>query len=71
MEPGERQLHLGFDAARSGDPAPGSLVDDGVEQRRLPDARITAEHQHAAPAGAGIRDELIEDQGFGLPPSKP
>jgi hypothetical protein len=65
MEASESQLHLGFDAGGSGDPTPRRLAGEGLQQRGLPDARIAAQHEHAARPGARIRDQPIEHQGLG------
>ena len=69
MEPGEGQGHLGLHARRARHPAPGGRGPRGqvVQQRGLAHARVTADHQGAAPAALDRLDEPVEGGAFGVP----
>ena len=60
METGVRQLHLGLHAGDAGDATAGRLFDGIVEERRLADPRLAAEHQHAAPPLVDGREQPVE-----------
>ena len=51
MQRRERQLHLGLDAHRAQQRDVRRRCDRVLEQRRLPDARLPPQDQHAAAAG--------------------
>jgi hypothetical protein len=57
---GERELHLGFDPGRPGDPKLARSPDRVLEQRRLADARFAIRHQHAAAPAAHAIQEPVE-----------
>jgi hypothetical protein len=60
METGERQLRLGLHAGDAGDATAGRRLDGIVEERRLADPRLAAEHQHAAPPLVDGREQPVE-----------
>jgi hypothetical protein len=60
LQPGERQLHLGLDPRRPGDPAPGRRPDEVVEQSGLADARLAPHDQHLALAAPDGRQETVQ-----------
>jgi hypothetical protein len=49
MQPGERRLHLGFDARRADYVTTPSPLGQIVQERRLADARLAADDEHLAP----------------------
>ena len=59
VQAGERELHLGLDAGRAGDPASLRRRRQVPQQGGLPDPRLAAEDQHAALARAHARDESV------------
>ena len=60
MQAGERELHLGLDARRPGDPASLRGCRQVPQQRGLADPRLAAQDQHAALARAHSRDESFQ-----------
>ena len=60
MQPGERQLHLRLHARRPRHPAPRRAPGQVVHQRGLAHPRLTADHQHPAPARPYRVNELIQ-----------
>ena len=60
VQAGERQLHLGLDAGRPHDAAVRRTRHQVLEQRRLADARLAAEHEHLAPAPADGLEQPFE-----------
>jgi hypothetical protein len=55
----ERELHLGLDPERPGDPKPPSRLDRVLEQCGLADARLSTHHQNpAVPAGRGPQQPI-------------
>ena len=48
MQPGERQLHLGFDAGDVGDAKPGSPASGVAKKGSLPDTRLTTDDEDRA-----------------------
>jgi hypothetical protein len=65
MQPGERRLHLGFDARRAGYVTTPSPLGQIVQERRLADARLAADDEHLALPGLGSREEPVEHIAFG------
>jgi hypothetical protein len=63
----ERELHLGFDPGRPGDPQPARSLDRVVEQRRLADARFAMHHQHTATPAAHAVQEPVEHLALAFP----
>ena len=60
MQAGERELHLGLDARRPGDPASRRGHRQVLQQGGLADARLAAKHQHPALARSHSGDEPIQ-----------
>ena len=60
MQAGERELHLGLDARRPGDPASLRGRRQMPQQGGLADSRLAAEDQHATLTRAHSRDESIQ-----------
>jgi len=48
MQPGERQLHLGFDAGNMGDAKSGSLASRVAKEGRLSDTGLTTDDEDRA-----------------------
>jgi hypothetical protein len=48
MQPGERQLHLGFDAGDVGDAKPGSPASGVAKKGSLPDTGLTTDDEDRA-----------------------
>ena len=68
MQPGEGELHLGLDPDRLDDAASGCLRAEIAEERRLPDAGLSADDQHLALAAARGSEKAIEMLAFALAP---
>ena len=60
VQAGERELHLGLDARRPGDPASLRGRRQVPQQRGLADPRLAAQDQHPALARAHSRDEPVQ-----------
>ena len=60
MQTGERELHLGLDACRSGYPASLRCRRQMPQQSGLADSRLAAEDEHATLTRAHSRDESIQ-----------
>jgi hypothetical protein len=60
MQGRERQLHLGFDAHRAQQREVRRRFDRVLEQRRLPDARLPPQDQHAAAAGSRVGEQPVQ-----------
>jgi hypothetical protein len=60
MEAGERELHLGLDARRLGDPTPLCGFRQVRQQGGLSDSSLTSKHQHTTLACAHSRNESIQ-----------
>ncbi len=67
VQPGEGQLHLGFDPSGPCDPAPGRPPFEVVEQHGLADARLAAQHEHLAAAGTDLGQEPVQCLALLLP----
>ena len=70
VQPAEGDLHLGLDAARAqhrGGPGHRGRV---LEQRRLADPRLAAQHEHPARAVAGLRHEPLDARALGGAPQQ-
>jgi hypothetical protein len=68
VQPGERQLHLGLDARRPGDPAPRRSPVEVAQQRGLADARLAPHDERLAVAVPDVRHEPVQQLAFLLPP---
>ncbi len=64
------ELHLLLDTERSDGPEPPSRLDRVVEQRRLADARLSIDHQHAAVPAARRFEEPVEHLALAAPPEQ-
>src|SRR5215216_5603279 len=60
MQSGERQLHLGLDPGDPRDAETGCLPCAVVQERRLTDARLAADDQDRAVAGADVLQQPVE-----------
>jgi hypothetical protein len=61
MQPGERQIRLGFHAAGAQDPHPRRrLLYRVLQQRRLADPGLAAHHQSLADTAAGILKHAVD-----------
>lgn len=60
MQAGERDLHLGLRAGNPHDPTPGAHRRQVVQQRRLADARLTAQHEHTAAAAPHVVQQTTQ-----------
>jgi hypothetical protein len=58
------QLHLELQTGYPGQAAPGRLFLEIIEQRRLTNARFTADHEGAALTHANRLDKAIQDLAF-------
>jgi hypothetical protein len=63
----ERELHLRFDPGCPGDPKLARSTDRVLEQRRLADARLAMDHQHAATPAAAAVQEPVEHLPLAFP----
>jgi hypothetical protein len=61
VEAGEGQLHLRLDAGDLGDATVTGAIDDVVEQGRLADASLAAQHENSTGLFAHRLQELVED----------
>ena len=59
LQAGEGQLHLGLHTRGPRDPAAFGTLEQVSQQRRLADAGLAAQHQHAAAAGASVLQQPI------------
>ena len=71
LQPRERELHLRLDARGVRDAASGRAPHEVLQQRALADARLTAQHQRPARAGAHARDQLIQRRALVAPAKQP
>jgi hypothetical protein len=60
MESREGQLHLGVDACCESDAEIGCRPGCVLEERRLPDARLASQHEHAALARPDAIEHAID-----------
>ena len=65
------QLHLRLHADSPGDVPAVDLAGQVPQQRGLPDARLTTDHGHLAPAGERAGQELVERLALGPTSEKP
>ena len=66
MQAGERELHLGLHAHRPRDATPGRLAGDVLQQRRLADTRLAAQHQRRALADPDARQQPVQHRALPL-----
>ena len=71
MQRRERQLHLRFDAHGAHDPQISRRLDRVGQQRGLADARLAADHKHAATTGPSGSDQPVNDRRFATPIKQP
>ena len=71
LEAGERELHLGLDARRPGEGAPGRAPREVLEQRALADAGLAAQHERPARTRPHARHQLIERRALAAPAEQP
>ena len=64
VQAGVGELHLGLDAGSAGDPAAGRAVEKEIEQRRLADPGLAAQHQDPATARLHGGDEAGQRLAF-------
>jgi hypothetical protein len=70
MQAGERELHLGLDAGRRGDPAARRARDEVLEQRRLADPRLAAHDQDATLARPDAVQQPVQRLALAAPPAQ-
>ena len=61
MQSGERELHLGLHARSPRKATPGRLLGDVLQERRLADARLAAQHQRRALADPDALQQPVQD----------
>ena len=66
-QPGERELGLRGDTARTQHLHPVGHIDSGLTERRLPDTRVSAKQKSLAPAGTGGGDQRFESRQLRFP----
>ncbi len=71
MQPGIRKLHLRLDARRPRHLTPRRRVSQVIQQHRLADPRLTANHQHPAAPLTHILDNPIQLGALARPPPQP
>ena len=71
VQPRERELHLGLDADRVEHPAARRPLGHVLQQRRLADARLAAQHERLALARADGAHQQIERRALALPAEEP
>jgi len=67
LERGERELHLPFHPAGSGDAEPLARLDRVLEQSGLADARLAMHHQDAAVSATRCLEQPVEHRTLALP----
>ena len=70
VQRGEWNLHLRLDADRAHDPESRCRVDQMLEQRRLADARVAANHEHSCFADAHCVEKLFEREALLFAPDE-
>jgi hypothetical protein len=60
VQTGEGELHLGLDAGDPDDTTLRPVLGDVVQQGRLADSRLAAEHLHGTVSSADALEEAIE-----------
>jgi len=70
VQAGVGELHLRLDARRPGDLAPRCLVDEELEESRLADACLAAQHQDATVTGAHLGHEAAQGGALPLSPAQ-
>lgn len=71
MQAGEGEFGFGLYARGADDPAAGRLGHQVLEQRRLADPRLPADHQGLAQAASDVVEELVELPALGEPINQP
>src|SRR5260370_40122398 len=71
MQPGERQLHLGFDAGDVGDSESGSLASSVAEEGRLSDTGLTTDDQDRALPPTHVLQQPIQRLALAGPAPEP
>jgi len=66
--PGECQLHLRLDPGRSDDPKTRSAFHQQLQQGRLPNTGLAAQHQHTAVSTASTHQQPMQRVGLRLTP---
>ncbi len=67
VQAGERKLRLRLDPGGPQHPQAGGVLGRVVEQGRLADAGLAAEHERRAGAGTGIVEQGADPRPFRLP----
>jgi hypothetical protein len=67
MQAGEGELHLGLDAGRSRDAAPQCAYCQMVQQRGLPDSRVTSQDQDPTVPASHILQQSIKRFALAMP----
>ena len=71
VQTSERKLHLGLHPCRSRDTTPGRLLGDGVQQHRLADPWLAAQHQDPALPDPHICQQSVQCLALGAPAQHP